>query len=579
MPISFKLTNIFLIVILVFCNFGCNQAARDDKTQSLNYQIAYIASPQQSLLVQLQFEGDSSGKTRMIIPHEWAWQDSYEKGIKNLQLLSLDGQLTLADNGIDYEISHPAGQILTIQYEVRPYWEGQINHEVYYRPIIKPGYFHFIGYGVFAYPDWNPSAPRKIRVEWKGFPDDWQIANSFGVSEKEQSLNQSIDKFCHSVYMAGDFSIQKADIAGFPVHIALRGEWKFPQDELPALVEKIVSAERDFWNDYDFPYFLISMIPLDNLNSKGGTGLTNSFALFVSDDHENLQDLRFLLAHELFHTWNGRKIQREEPEERIYWFSEGFTNHYSRLLLLRYGLITLQEFISNYNQTLMEYFCSPVINASNEEILSQTNSDRNIDRMPYLRGDILAFRWNALIKQTSDHSLDDLMFDLFQEAQTSGMVVSMDNLDLLMKRQLPEGVDHDMDRYLVRGETLVPGADDLGPGAVLTEVTAYPFELGFTYEESDISKNWLVTEVNENSSAWQAGLRKGYTITGRSIHWGQADQPVILGFINDQGKKARIEYLPRGEEKIVPQYKLHEEFFQKNPAACLKWFGVTGDER
>jgi hypothetical protein len=171
------------------------------------------------------------------------------------------------------------------------------------------------------------------------------------------------------------------------------------------------------------------------------------------------------------------------------------------------------------------------------------------------------------------------MFDLFQEAQTSGMVVSMDNLAMLMKRLVPEGVEHDMDRYLVKGETLVPRADDLGPGAVLTEVASYPFDLGFTYEESDTPKNWLVTEVNENSSAWQAGLRKGYTITGRSIHWGQADQPVILGFINDQGKKARIEYLPRGEEKIVPQYQLNVEFFQKNQAACLKWFGVIGNER
>jgi hypothetical protein len=182
-----KHTYILLIVLLVFYNFGCKLLVRDGEIQSLNYQISYIASSEHRLLVQLQFEGDSSGKTKMIMPHEWAWQDSYEKGIKNLQLLSLDGQLTLADNGIDYEISHPAGQTIIIQYEVKPYWEGQIYHEVYYRPIIKPGYFHFIGHGVFAYPEWNLSVPRQIRVEWKGIPDDWQMANSFGVNKEEQS--------------------------------------------------------------------------------------------------------------------------------------------------------------------------------------------------------------------------------------------------------------------------------------------------------------------------------------------------------------------------------------------------------
>jgi hypothetical protein len=113
----------------------------------------------------------------------------------------------------------------------------------------------------------------------------------------------------------------------------------------------------------------------------------------------------------------------------------------------------------------------------------------------------------------------------------------------------------------------------------VNDVVTYLFDLGFTFEESDSPKNWLVTEINENSPVWKAGLRKGYTITGRSIHWEQADQPIILVFINDQGKKTRIEYLPRGEKKMVPQYQLNEEFFQKNRAACLKWFGVTGNER
>lgn len=567
------------IAALIISGFGCNPSADEGRIRSLTYRISYIADSKPHLSVRLRFRADPSGKTRIILPHEWAWQDNYEKGIKNFRLLSPAAQLKLSDNGIDYEVSRPGGQIITIQYEVKPYWDGPINHEVYYRPIIKPGYFHFIGHGVFAYPDWDQSVRRKIRLEWKGIPDDWQTANSFGVNKKEQSLNAFIDELCHSVYLGGDFLLQEADIAGFPVYIALRGDWKFPHDELLVLAKKTVSAVRGFWNDYDFPYFLISMIPIDNINSKGGTGLTNSIALFVSNDLETLDELKFLLAHELFHTWNGRKIQREEPEELIYWFSEGFTDYYTRLILLRNGLITLEEFISSYNQTLMNYFCSPAINATNQEILNQTHENRFIERMPYLRGDILAFRWNTMIKKTSNHSLDDLMFDLFHGAQTSGMKVSMNNLAILMRKHIPGGVEKEMERYLARGETLVPGADDLGPGAVLTEVVIDIFDLGFTYDESDNPKKWLVTKVAENSPVWKAGLRMGHTITGRSIHWGQTDKPVVLEFIDDQGKKSRIEYLPRGEKKFVPQYKMNEETFSKKRAACLEWFGVAEEKR
>lgn len=126
-----------------------------------------------------------------------------------------------------------------------------------------------------------------------------------------------------------------------------------------------------------------------------------------------------------------------------------------------------------------------------------------------------------------------------------------------------------------QGETLNPGKNDLGPGAVLIEVDIYCFDLGFTFKESDTTKNWLVTDVEQNSQAWQAGLRKEYTIIGRSIHWGQSDKPVILVFLNNQGEKTRIEYLPQGEKKTVHQYRLIEEFFNKNRAECLKWFGAT----
>jgi predicted metalloprotease with PDZ domain len=352
--------------------------------------------------------------------------------------------------------------------------------------------------------------------------------------------------------MAGDFSIQKTEIKGFPVYTALRGEWKFPVNDLSMMVESIVNAVRDFWKDYAFPYFLISMIPIDAHYSKGGTGLTDSFALFVSDDHDNLDDFRFLLTHELFHTWNGRKIQREEPEALIYWFSEGFTDYYTRLLLLRNEVITLQEFIDSYNQVLMEYFRSPAVNATNKEILDQTHTDRHIERIPYLRGDILAFRWNTLIKKTSGRSLDDLMFDLFKEAQTSGMKVSMENIAQLMKRQVPRGFEQDMERYILRGETLFPGEDDLGPGAVLTEEVTYAFTLGFTYEESDTSKNWRVTEVKKNTPVWQAGLRKGHIITGRSIYWGNADKPVSLVFSRTMRKRKASNIFPGEIKKSCP---------------------------
>ncbi|MCJ7617326.1 MAG: hypothetical protein MUO43_12405 [Desulfobacterales bacterium] len=68
-------------------------------------------------------------------------------------------------------------------------------------------------------------------------------------------------------------------------------------------------------------------------------------------------DLKYLFAHELFHTWNTGKLGvRQNPEQLIYWFSEGFTGYYARLLLLRAGLITIEEYVSDYNDKLIRYY-------------------------------------------------------------------------------------------------------------------------------------------------------------------------------------------------------------------------------
>ncbi|MGD8534555.1 MAG: M1 family aminopeptidase [Candidatus Aminicenantes bacterium] len=470
----------------------------------------------------------------------------------------------------EYRIEHQPSQVIEISYEVSQYWDQPIDRDVYYRPIINETYFHFIGHGVFVYPEWDEKVKRKISLEWRGIHDDWIMANSFDIQNKNRLLEISIAELCHAAYMAGDFVLDECRVKGYPLYIVQRGTWNFTPSEFSNMVETVVKAVRGFWNDYDFPYFLVTLIPTDNEQSKGGTGLTNSFETFVSADHESADDLKFLLAHELFHTWNGRKIQREEPEELVYWFSEGFTNYYTRLILLRNKLITLKEYISDYNRAIKEYYFSPAIHSTNEDILKKTHTDRHIERIPYLRGDLLATRWNALIKKSSSYSLDDVMFDILASAQKSNMLVSAENVDLHVRRYLKSGIMEDLEKFVNKGEIIVPGENDLGPCIELTEEKFHRFDIGFEYLKSKITRDWHVTKVNPKGPAFKAGLRENDTIVGRSIYWDRTEMPVKVKFKNQSGEIKTIEYLPRGELIQVPQYRLRDEISEMND--CLGWF-------
>ena len=176
----------------------------------------------------------------------------------------------------------------------------------------------------------------------------WKVASSFSVEPEEASdATTTIHDFCQAVFLAGELRLLRRDIHGAPLWIAIAGtDWGFTDEAFADTAAKVVAAQRGFFADYAWPYFLISVIPVGRYNprstSKGGTGLTNSFAIFMTPKtglalDEDGRGVPWLLSHELFHLWNGHRYRLEEPDQLGYWFSEGFTDYYARRLLLRAG--------------------------------------------------------------------------------------------------------------------------------------------------------------------------------------------------------------------------------------------------
>jgi len=66
----------------------------------------------------------------------------------------------------------------------------------------------------------------------------------------------------------------------------MSGEWAFSDEEFSTLATRIVALGREFFADYGQPFYLVSLIPVGTEaargSSYGGTGLTHSFALFLT---------------------------------------------------------------------------------------------------------------------------------------------------------------------------------------------------------------------------------------------------------------------------------------------------------
>lgn len=441
----------------------------------LSYTIKHHPSGP-ALHIELEFEGDESGTTLLNLPFEWAGQTGFHKGIGKFKVHTAGvSQKQLNDSEI--ELSHAPSQRIALSYEVSRAWKGDVDYHGFYWPILRQDYLHFFGYGAFVYPDGKFNRRRPVSINWQNFPEKWAFANSHGVNNRNQSVEISIGELLHSVYVAGDFRVHETRVNGQPVHLAVRGDWAISDSTLLDLTSKVFQSQRDFWNDHAYPSYLVTLIPTEEeCCSQGGTGLTRSFAMNSSygDAEWLVPGLKHLLSHELFHNWNGRKIKRTQPEQLQYWFSEGFTEYYSWILNLRSGLITLPDLVGALNKGIRQYMLSPVRNAPNSRIASDFWKDDQVAKLPYLRGTLIAMRWNSLIKKRSPgHSLDHFMKDFLQAALRDGALVSQETVECLLRPYLKEGVQSDLKALVDQGDTVEIAEDGAGPCASLVtrEVT------------------------------------------------------------------------------------------------------------
>jgi len=543
-----------LLVALVF-SIGTGSALAAE-AKALSYKITVDQSqPKPILQIELGFTGETDGETELELPSEWAGQEKYYLGIENLRGLTPGIEL-LQPSPDKVVVHHPAGALIKISYNLKQVWEKGIDSDGFYWPILDAQYFHFFGHAAWIVPTgsaWRNGKPIHIRLDWNGLKDGWNLANSHGADERSQNLVTTLSQFRHAVYLGGDFRVLRFDVKGYPIRVAVRGKWSFSDEEFLDLAERIVSGQRNFFSDYDYPYYLITLIPTERpCCSRGGTGLTNSFAMQSSRNVPNVNPFQHLLSHELFHNWNGRKIEREDPEQLQYWFSEGFTEYYAWKLNLLTGVIDFSEYLREVNLVLGQYHRSPVKNVPNQRILDEFWKNENIQKLPYIRGMLLALRWDSRISAAGRYSLDNFMRDLLKAAVEEGVVVSSAKVERLIRPYLPGGATADLENIVNKGETIQLDSSALGRCTRLEDKMLPTYDLGFDEEAS--FKLGTITGLRQDSNAYRAGIREGMKLVRLSVQYGDPSREATITIRGSDGLDAQIRYIPAGPDISVPQF-------------------------
>ncbi|PYT27636.1 MAG: hypothetical protein DMG57_17665 [Acidobacteria bacterium] len=542
---------VLLTTVIVVCPISV-YASHPHPTIVLNYAFKPLVNNGKLVMrILLQFQGGPIENADLVVPTTWGDAKDLDKGIANLKNV------------------HEAGHV-RISYDLVKDWvvpPSRADHHA----ILEPEYFEFNTQNGLVHPKFATTTRVEVRFDWRKLLPGWSLATSFGAGDRLQSFRGTWGEVNNALFAGGDFRIYQRDISGRPVIVAIRSNWQFTDEEVAVRILKVISFERAFWRDYNFPYYLVTVSTFGRDDGgSGGGGFTNAFALFLQRGSSFGYGVQSLLAHETFHTWNPYRMG-VLPDSSIgmSWFTEGFTTYYQDVLLLRAGLLSFPEYVQHTNENLRKYLLSPARNVTNQEVIERHRVDSASDVIPYSRGATTALWLDSTIRKGTrgKSSLDTLMFDLVRQARRRKPALTAERVFRTAGKYIDAAALQQLREYAELGKTIPVPAAALGPCATLQMNDIPTFELGID-REALISQH-TVSGVKAGSAAFEAGLRDGQQVTRTNIYWNDVSKPVQLTVHTEGGSKA-VEYYPRGSSLgLIPQYHLSAEA-SSSPDHCVQ---------
>lgn len=512
--------------------------------------------------VHVAFLGDEDGETILGLPSFWGGEDELWTGITGLSASGEDAVLTPGDSPESWTLTHAPGAAIALDYQVIQDREGAPSAagDDSYRPFVQPDFVHLIGNTFVILPD-NSREDETISFAFNA-PDGWALASDLehGVAD--------VDALMASVIVAGDFRVMTQEISGAPVRVALRGALEIDDQTLMDNLAHVIEANLEYWDASGEPY-LVTVLPLEaepDWISIGGTNLADSFAMFITTNAE-IDTVKRILAHEHTHTWNvkrlGGPLEGETEEPAGYWFSEGFTDFLTTRAGVRGGSFTAEQGVAQWNEFLRDYASSPVRTASNDAILDGFWTNPDIQRLPYLRGQVFAALADARIREETDgaQDLDDVMHAMLDSAE-DGPAPSR----FIEVAQAVTGVDlsHLHQQHIMDGEMIwLPEEAFGGCGPVETQDEPV-FVYGFTLGENENGER-IITAVEPGSSAEAAGFEPGMFMVQRvGGAYGDARVESVMRIRIVEGEERDIAYWPTNGEVL----RVQQIAFSGDEAAC-----------
>jgi predicted metalloprotease with PDZ domain len=340
-------------------------------------------------------------------------------------------------------------------------------------------------------------------------PQNYKIACALKLEKgnilKAPDYHTMVDSpFIASADLKHDFYISN----GIKYHIWFQGECVIDWDKIKNDFKIFTDYQIALFGDFPVKeyHFLFQMLPQrfhHGVEHQASTviALGQGYKLM----NEMYDEFLGISSHELFHTWNVKKIRPKEMLPYNYsaknystqgWVYEGITTYYGNLILLRCGLFDDKKYFRALNEYLEKHLNSEGhFNQSVADASFDTWLDGYVDGVPhrksniYTEGSILSMYLDFTIRMFTKNkkSLDDVMRALYKDFGKKNIGYIQNDIQSIIENIT--GKDYqDFFDYNIKGTNLTLLDIELSMNVVGVEI--------LKQESPDIYENYLGFRVS-----------------------------------------------------------------------------------
>jgi predicted metalloprotease with PDZ domain len=377
----------------------------------------------------------------------------------------------------------------------------------------------FNGTNVFLYPEGSGfDFPARVTFATE---QNWKVASGLTADGQGGFWAENYHELVDMPVFIGNMDVDSAEVDGvwnrlatYPAG-AMLGEGR---TMLWDQIRKIVPPMHDVFDETPWATYTTLLIFTDEV--PGGSALehSNSHVGIYNPGFIGNELLASITAHEIFHAWNVKRLRPAEMVPYDYsrpqattllWVSEGITDYYADLALVRGGVLPPQTFYQMTARKMDEVGSTRVVALEDASLNTWIDPVDGTRYIYYSKGSLSGLLLDIMIRDASNNlaSLDDVMRTLYQSTLENDRGFTTDDFWAAVD-EVAIGLDLDeFHRRYIDGRDAFPYARTLAKAGLRFSADSAivpKFGLGMVEDSAGIK----IVEVTPESIAGEAGVEE-----------------------------------------------------------------------